>query len=131
MSKITIEDVAEQFDLWRTTRSGHLKTPARLLELVCQLIPLYPKRQIINTLKIGHRLLNSLQSCKTQSQPQPLPEHQPQFHDDQIHFTSIKLLDIDNSLLTEHKCQISKNGATLLITTTSPETIIKHFLCYS
>ena len=119
MNKITIEEVAKQFDSWRNSRSGHQKTPDHLKELVLQLIPNYPKRQIIKTLKIGRELFHSPhQSCKTQHQ-----------NDDML-FTSIKLLDINTSI-TQHDCQISKNGATLLITTTTPEIIVKHFLCYS
>ena len=121
MNKITLEEVAKQFDSWRTARSGGpQRTPDHLKELVLQLIPNYPKRQIIKTLKIGRQLFNSFhQPCKTQPQ------------NDNLHFTAIKLLDIDDSPLTQHQCQISKNGATLIITTTSPETIIKQFLCYS
>lgn len=122
MNKITLEEVAKQFDSWRTSRSGGpQRTPDHLKELVLQLIPNYPKRQIIKTLKIGRQLFNSFhQSCKTQQQ------------NDDLHFTPIKLLDIDTSI-TQHDCQIqiSKNGATLLITTTTPEIIVKQFLCYS
>jgi hypothetical protein len=112
MTQVTLEEVAEQFELWRATRPKRESTPDHLKELIQQLIPHYPKTQILHTLKIGQQLISNTP-----------PHKQP------LNFTPIKILD-SLSHTTQHTCQIiAKNGATLVITTTAPEVIIKHFLC--
>jgi hypothetical protein len=119
MSQVTLEEVAKQFGLWRATRPHPGATPDYLKKLVQQLILLYPKSEILRSLKIGGRLFLTL-STKSN-----IP------HNNKIQFTPIKLLD-DLPPQNQHSCQItSKNGATMLITTQSPEAIIKYFLCYS
>lgn len=133
MSQVTLEEVAAQFALWRSTRTHLGKTPDHLKKLIHQLTPIYPRNQILKTLKIHWRFLDP--SCKYTKIPvTPKADKSEQLP---LQFTPINLHLLDEAIAatlmspSQYTCQITKNGATLSITTNSCETILQQFLCYS
>lgn len=132
MSQVTLEEVAAQFALWRSTRTHLGKTPDHLKKLIHQLTPIYPRNQVLKTLKIHWRFLDP--SCKYTKTPVPASDKHELSH---LQFTPLNLHLLGEVAAatpispSQYTCQITKNGATLSITTNSCETILQQFLCYS
>ena len=133
MNQVTLEEVAAQFALWRSTRTHLGKTPDHLKKLIHQLTPLYPRNQILKTLKIHWRFLDpSRKYTKTPVSAKPDKPLQPhlQFTPLNLHLLS-EVAAATPMSPSQYTCHITKNGATLSISTNSCETILQQFLCYS
>jgi hypothetical protein len=50
----SLEQAAQEFNIWRNTRTKRAKTPSHLVELVKSLVNSYKRPDILRALKISH-----------------------------------------------------------------------------
>ena len=100
MQTISLEQVAKMFQTWRKTKSSKFApTPNSLKTLVKQLLPLYSKSHIIQSLGVSSRFLKTIIKPTASSPRQQQSKRNPK--------TNPKLRNNRASLSTAHNQDIS------------------------
>jgi hypothetical protein len=137
---VSIEEVAQQFSLWRQTKTSRsCRTPDSLKILVKQLAAHFTAAQIMNKVKIGRTLLKSLlQENNTIAQqnvdfiPFKINSNANRLNSNVSGYNTNNMSVITDFKHGQSICHIIKpNGSKLVIETTDPKSIIQTFLCYN
>ena len=136
---ITIEEVANQFKVWRQNKSNKFEPiPPHLKDLVKQLLSSYSISQLAVALHISRSALYNIQKGQNCSS---ISNNQQTSKTESLNFIPVNFTDLNQTAKNQSinhdsslnlTCEIIKpSGAKLIIHSTDISTIIQAFLCYN
>lgn len=135
-NSITLEEVTNQFQLWRAKQNSKFSPIATHLRVhIGQLIGLYSVPQIAVALNISKATIYSIKKEQNQDQnPRILTESVdvPEQNLDFIPFKLVETIESSQTPIPVHccVCQIIKpDGVKLVINISDPTSVIRAFLC--
>jgi len=126
---ITIEEVAQAFAKWRSTKvRKNQRIPNKLRRLTKQLIPFYTKTTIIKTLSISRDVFNIIANSNDNNNRNTNSDS-----DSQLHFIPLTFENQEQNINLHNShdyCEIiHPKGSKLLIHNPDIHKVINYFLC--
>jgi len=150
ISHVTIEEVANQFKVWRQNKNNKFNPiPIHLKDLVVQLLPLYRQKEIISHLNISAPTISSIKKAHGLHKLQKPPAKTNKAHGSKSGAVEQKMTFVPFQLMppsqssdrastsashapqqSSSTCRITKtDGSLLVVETSDPKSVIQAFLC--